>query len=147
MKELERLRLVYAELRKHLGEGVSARQILDYSLALIEFVRETNEDFHVDQESHQRIFANWAVDLAMADEAGWRVLAHELGICPGIWPDDDQLTLATLVAKERGRFQMSCIKLGESRSPSGFSSVPSSPMLASPERSLANPEWQSEEDL
>ena len=110
MTELERLRKVYAHLRVYLGADVPAGEILKLSIAFIDFVRETNQDFNVDQESHSRVFTNWAVDVAMSDNAGWRVLRHELRNCSAMWADDE-LEEATEFPLEARKFQMSIVPL------------------------------------
>src|SRR5689334_17986485 len=89
MNEIDKIRIAYAELRARLGPHVPAGQILNYCIALIDFFRSDEETYRVDFEAHSLGFTSWAVDTAMAESSGWRVLLHECGRCPPVWTDEE----------------------------------------------------------
>jgi len=88
MGKIATFKALYWELRSALGPDVPAREILEYTAALIEFTRRDNMPDGVYVEPRSQPFLAWPVDVAMRDRGGWRVLYHEWKRCRDIWRDD-----------------------------------------------------------
>ena len=98
MTKPSRVRDVFAELRRSVGDRATLRELLGCAAALVElFDRDENEP-RFELRTGITPLSQWALDAAFAD-GGWRVLGHEAANEPWRfdWDGDYQANRQILV--------------------------------------------------
>lgn len=76
MNRARRVREVYLELRRELGDRAPLRELLECAASLVELFDEEESDPQFELWTGGVPFDCWALDLALAD-GGWRVMGRE----------------------------------------------------------------------
>ena len=79
MNKAMKVRQIYHELRRAVGDKASSREVLKYAHSLVELFSTDVVGPRFDLRIGGLPFENWALDVAYAD-GGWRVLSYEMDL-------------------------------------------------------------------